>query len=946
MFSDLYNTVRLRYGQGSGSMTMGEWICANTTLKRRPFSFEHYEFQKAIADDMHPNLYVKKISQVGLALDLNTPVPTPTGWTTMGAIRVGDTLFDENGKPCVVTYVSPVYRDRKCYELEFDDGEIVVADENHRWFVESYRAFKGEEIHTGRGRPTKGAGFSKSGVTTTRCIAENLHHQGRNCFAIPNALPLSLARVELPLDPYFLGCWLGDGNTHAAVLTAHRQDAPHLIAALGRRGLFCHHSSEKGDTVQFTVKHPGQRRPGRGKPVSVSNDLTELGLLGSQKFVPAQYLRASREQRLELLRGLMDTDGSVTKRGRCSFYNTNPYLVEAVLELARSLGLKPRVRWRAPTPGQLPNGHQINSKLDCAEVHFVAYAEDGVFELPRKRERLKPRAAGRATESYRRRVVAARQIESVPVRCLTVDSPSHLFLAGRGMIPTHNTEVQIRKFLGVLTRNTAVAGIFTMPTEKMYIKTYNSRIKPILDADVVFNPPGETQPVRRSSQIQIRDSFGYITGCTEGDATSTPADFLMHDELDLSPEDMIALYQSRLQNSTMRMTQNFSTPTYETFGIDRGYALSDQREYVIKCSACNHHQIPLFNPVSVFIPNFRIDVSDFADLTAEQIATLNTQESYVRCDKCSKPLDLGNPEIREWVARHPSRENFRGYQIRPFSTSRLNPHYVFQQLARYQGLGFIRGWYNTVLGEAYTNAAAKIQRGDIEKCMLGPKTPEVPSGRKVFLGVDVGFLCHLTLSFDDDDGNPVLFYFEAVPIGALEDRVRDLRKVYNIVQGCVDRFPFEPNADALRTVTNNLVMPVQYRGTAALAPVKDELGEITHYSANRTYILDRVQSYVQHHKLVLTGYGDQKETLITHLTDNVRDESPDFVATWKKSPVGNDHYFHSIALNLLARRVNEHSYAQNTEVIRYSTTCLIATAKDQALNISTPGAQRISRLGK
>src|SRR3546814_3768801 len=99
----------------------------------------------------------------------------------------------------------------------------------------------------------------------------------------------------------------------------------------------------------------------------------------------------------------------------------------------------------------------------------------------------------------------------------------------------------------------------------------------------------------------------------------------------------------------------------------------------------------------------------------------------------------------------------------------------------------------------------------------------------------------------------------------------------------VDRFPFEPNADALRVMTSNLVMPVQYRGNAALAPVKDELGEITHYSANRTYILDRIQSLVGSKAVVLTGYGDQKETLITHLTDNVRDETPDKPAVWTKT---------------------------------------------------------------
>src|SRR3546814_9215116 len=122
--------------------------------------------------------------------------------------------------------------------------------------------------------------------------------------------------------------------------------------------------------------------------------------------------------------------------------------------------------------------------------------------------------------------------------------------------------------------------------------------------------------------------------------------------------------------------------------------------------------------------------------------------------------------------------------------------------------------------------------------MLSGKIPEIPSSKRIFLGVDIGFVCHLTLSFDDDKGSPVFFLFETVPVGALEDRVRDLRKIYNIVQGGVDRFPFEPNADALRVMTSNLVVPIQYLGIAALATVKGELGEITKHTANRTYILE------------------------------------------------------------------------------------------------------------
>lgn len=466
------------------------------------------------------------------------------------------------------------------------------------------------------------------------------------------------------------------------------------------------------------------------------------------------------------------------------------------------------------------------------------------------------------------------------------------------------TEVQIRKFLGLLTRNNSLAGIFTMPNGNMLTRTYNSRIKPILEGDSIFNPPGVDKPTRRKEQIQIRDSFGYLNGCVEGDATSTSADFLMHDEVDLSPQEILALYQSRLQNSDMQLTQKFSTPTFSGFGIDRSYALTDMREYLIRCDACNHWQIPRFTPAFVHIDNYPFEVENFTDLSSAQIAQLDLEDAHVKCEQCSRRLDMTDPALREWVATNPTRQNFRGYRVRPFSTSRLKPRYVFGQLAKYQEDGFLRGFYNTVLGEPYTDKNAQIQRGDVEACMQTPGIPDV-GDQAVFLGVDIGFQCHLTLSIDGPDGVPHFILFDVVPIGGLESRISDLRKVYNIIQGASDRFPYTSEVDALRDVTNQCVMPVQYRGNAALAPIKDEVGNLTHYSANRTYMLDRIHTFINHRKMVISGYGNQKETLVTHLSDMKRDERPDAEAVWIKNS-GNDHYFHSMALSLVSRRICEH----------------------------------------
>lgn len=487
------------------------------------------------------------------------------------------------------------------------------------------------------------------------------------------------------------------------------------------------------------------------------------------------------------------------------------------------------------------------------------------------------------------------------------------------------TEVQIRKFLAILTRSTALNGIFSLPNEAMFTRTYNGRIKPILDADAVFNPPSAIKPTRSRNQIQIRDSFGYISGCTEGDATNTSADFVFHDELDLSPETIIALYQSRLQGSDMRMVQQFSTPTFTNVGIHKSYQLTDQREYTMRCPKCRHIQIPRFTPKFVYLKSLPFDVESFSDLSAQQIAQLDLDDCHVRCEKCSARLDLGNSELREWVPTFPSRTNFRGYRVRPFSTPRIKPDYIFGQLAQYQERSFTRGFYNTVLGEEYDAANARLQVKDIEACLAKgtPNIPTVSADTPCFLGVDVGMTCYITISYDDEEGFPVFVLFDTVPAAFLQRRIEELCKIYNIVQGTVDRFPYTTEADALRDNTHGLIIPIQYRGTQSLAPVFEaDTKVLSHYSANNTLILDRVQALVGHRKMSFSGYQGQRDVLIQHLTDMVRDDKPgDGVvenhAEWKKT-TGNDHYMHSIAFNLLARRVCEHMYS--TQVATTATT--------------------------
>ena len=508
------------------------------------------------------------------------------------------------------------------------------------------------------------------------------------------------------------------------------------------------------------------------------------------------------------------------------------------------------------------------------------------------------------------------------------------------------TEVQIRKYLAILRRNTAISGIFTLPNEKMFKRIYNARIKPIIDADPIFNPPMSIQPVRRMDLVQIFDSFGYITGCNEGDATSISADFLFHDELDLSPMDMISLFQSRLQNSQMKMTQAFSTPSFLDYGINAQYSRSDQREYMIKCRCCNHWQIPTFSLPFINFGDQLVEVDDPVLLSPEQIAEIDMNQVYVQCEKCHNRLELSDSTAREWVARFPMRSNSRGYKVRPMSTDRIGLPYIFGQLSKYRQQDYMRGFYNTVLGEPYTSSSAQLQRDEIEKVMAPTGSiPDVSKDEPVFLGLDMGAICHLTLMRQRNDGKLEFILFEQIPIFMLHERLRDIQKTYSIVQGCTDRYPYTPTVDAIRDETSGVLMPVHYGGNAAIAPARDETGAPSYYTANRTSALDRVRTVIIHDEVVLSGYGSYRETIISHLRDMVRDDQPEKEAEWKKLNE-NDHFFHSMALCLLARRVCDHIYTINTQGLMSNVviTGLAMPGFGETLT-HHKGVSRISRLG-
>jgi replicative DNA helicase len=381
---------------------------------------------------------------MGKALALDTPIPTPVGWTSMGELQVGDEVYDERGVPCRVEYTSPVFTDHDCYRVRFDDGSELVADAGHRWLAYELGAW------TSRYRRVEWRGGSAAArndppwgsvaaspprvVTTEQMVSEGLRAAGggRPRWYLPVAGPLDAPDAELAADPYVFGCWLGDGSTTSSDITVDEEDAGHFVAEFEARGYVL----DRRAGLQWSTtpaSGSGSRQRAIGPWRVLTRELQQLGLLrGAAKRIPVAYLRASVKQRLELLQGLMDTNGTVSDGGAVELRLANLALLDQIRELACSLGHKatPLERLTVALPG--------GRRAEAGRCRWTP--PDPVFRLSRQAERLAgSRPAGADAERARRAVVSAQRVPTVPVRCIAVSSSSHLFLAGRAMVPTHNT---------------------------------------------------------------------------------------------------------------------------------------------------------------------------------------------------------------------------------------------------------------------------------------------------------------------------------------------------------------------------------------------------------------------------------------------------------------------------------------------------------------------------
>lgn len=350
---------------------------------------------------------------------LDTPILTTDGWTTFASIRSGQHVYGADGRPTRVIAVSDVFPHERCYKVGFTDGAEYVVGAGHLWHVK---------------RKDSGGWRAVATETLARSVGGRRQDNGRveynwrvRCDAVPQT-----PSADLPLDPYVFGLWLGDGNSIGAVITVGEQDL-----AFAREQLLA-----AGYTITREYQGNDEWRPWHlafalGQPWSRDGFLPRLRKLGvyGNKHIPDIYLTASPAQRLELLRGLMDTDGSVASTNRSpqvEFSSSCEPLARDFQRLARSLGIRVSAKCRTTT-------HKDNWR-------FLWTPTVNPFRMPRKAQHFQ------APVSRRHEVMSVTSVEpvpTVPTRCIQVANADGVYLVGQHFTPTHNSILEGRELTGL-----------------------------------------------------------------------------------------------------------------------------------------------------------------------------------------------------------------------------------------------------------------------------------------------------------------------------------------------------------------------------------------------------------------------------------------------------------------------------------------------------------------
>ncbi len=397
-----------------------------------PFDLYPYQIKMLRAYQEHRYTIVLSARQTGKEQPHTAKIAIPTGWTTMGDIRPGDIVLTPDGKQVSVLEKHP-QGIKDVYKITFDDGSSAECGIDHLWTCYIRNKWDSSAAN-GHG----GYVVEKQNRTTKELIDHFEKNRTRKNntnynIRIPTVDVVNFIEKDLPLDPYVLGLLLGDGCLSIPYTTMFTTKDNELVTSLNER------INQHECVAQLVEGSSGfdyriNSTNGKNKINNIIKDLNLSGTKSDTKFIPECYKTGSPQQRLSLLQGLMDTDGTVSKRNgsrTISYCTTSIKLRDDVQQLVWSLGGRCSYYTRTP--------QDPNNKL-AYELYISLPEPKDCFKLQRKRDLCHvvwKNKIGHETE-IRRTVVNIEKVREEESSCITIDHPDHLYITDNYTV-THNS---------------------------------------------------------------------------------------------------------------------------------------------------------------------------------------------------------------------------------------------------------------------------------------------------------------------------------------------------------------------------------------------------------------------------------------------------------------------------------------------------------------------------
>jgi len=545
-------------------------------------NFVRFPHIREIYETCAPHLVLIGSTQSFKAQSVNSFVHTPTGWKRMGDLQVGDDISTPRGVVAKVSQLQP-QGVQKLYKFYLDDGREVETTCDHRWVV-----LRGKQSKkTPKGRKNRIWRVSKhfEVLTTKQILVATKYLNQRFTIPVPTA-PVEKPEQELPLDPYFVGMMLGDGEIREANLRFSSLDKELLNAVnkyVAKFGLIL--QPDKVDPVtSFFKKHEGIFEASDG--VRRIKDLFKsLGLLDTYshtKFIPQCYKEGSVEQRFAILQGLLDTDGSGCKHGGVTIRLTSEQLIKDIQEIVWSLGGCAKYAGRSSYYVEF--GQKIEAK-DCYILNISMPHPKQCFRLSRKKDNV--------SETHRRirtlgaKVLGCEYSKDEEAQCIVVDDPHHLYLMDNYVV-THNTEMVITEHLAAAYIGLSV--FFVIPKVESRTTYVQNRI----------NKCVEMVPYYKSivgegffNSVFLK-SFGkgtikYVGSNSLSDFREYPADMVYVDEVDECNQVNLQYAIDRVGASPYQFVRYLGNPDQPNLGIHGKFLETDQREWFVPCLSCGKY---------------------------------------------------------------------------------------------------------------------------------------------------------------------------------------------------------------------------------------------------------------------------------------------------------------------------------------------------------------------